>query len=313
MIAANRKSPLEEAMLRTIHTWFLAARPYSFSTSFTPLILGTVLACANGYAMKWDLFIMILFAGVFLHAGVNYLNSYGDFVTGVDTLESAESCPHLVQGILAPSPMFVLGVALLGISGVLGLVLVMRCGWPILVFGGLGLIAGYGYTTGPKPYKYMGLGPFVVFFLMGPFMVCPAYFVQSGEIPFSIFWISLAIACLVTGVIQANDIHDMTHDKASGIRTMALAIGRRRAIIIFCGCYVAAFLILGISVFLRMLPFAALLPLVLLPDLFRRIHGLAVKGKREGEISVLLFWAAGFHAKFGILLVLGLLLSMVLS
>lgn len=296
--------------MRTLWIWFLAARPWSYSVSVTPLILGAVLAWLDGYAVTWDLFFMTLLSGVFLHTGVNYLNTYGDFVTGVDTIASADSCPHLVSGMLAPSPVRLVGVTFLGLSAILGLVLAIRCGWPVLLFGGLGLLGGYAYTTGPKPYKYMGLGPFMVFFLMGPLMVCPAYFIQSGHLSFSVFWISLAIACLVTGVIQANDIHDMPHDRTSGIRTMALALGRRRAIILFCSFYVSAYLILVSSVLLKMLPPLALLPLALLPGLGSVIRGLATSEMREKQVDALLFWAAGFHSKFGFLMILGLLLSL---
>jgi 1,4-dihydroxy-2-naphthoate octaprenyltransferase len=140
-------------------------------------------------------------------------------------------------------------------------------------------------------------------------MVCPAYFIQSGQVPLSVVWISLMIGCLVTGVIQANDIHDIRHDQASGIQTMARALGRRRAIIVYCGFYVAAYLVLLVSVGRGLLPAAALLPLALLPTLVRTISGLAACSRREGQIAGLLFWSAQFHGQFGLLLIGGLLLS----
>ncbi len=296
-------------MRHAVWTWFLAARPWTFSTSATPVILGSVLAWGAGHPFQWGLFLMTLAAGMLLHAGVNYLNTFGDYVSGVDTVESADSCPHLVRGILRPAGVRLAGLICLGLAGLLGLILAARCGWPVLLYGLLGLVGGYCYTTSPRPYKYLGLGPVMVFFLMGPLMVCPAYFIQSGQVPFGVVWVSLAIGCLVTGVIQANDIHDLNHDRASGIRTMAMALGRRRAIIVYCGCYVGAYLILLTSVGLGLLPAAALLPLLLLPALIRTICGLARRSRREGRIAGLLFWSARFHTQFGVLLVAGLIAS----
>ena len=299
-------------MLRVIWIWFVAARPWCYSVSFVPLIFGSVLAWVNGYPCRWDLFALILTAGVFLHTGVNYLNTYGDFVSGVDTLESADSDMTLVRGILTAPPMRIVGLVFLALAAVLGLILALLSGWPVLLYGALGLAGGYCYTTSPMPYKYLGLGPIMVFFMMGPFMVCPAYYVQTGQVPFSVVWISLCLGCLVTGLIQSNDIHDVAHDRASGIRTMALAIGQKRAMIVLCLIYISAYLILFISVALKQLPWLALIPVLALPNLIRTISGLASESRREQTVTGLVYWAAGYHAKFGVLLITGLVLHLLI-
>ena len=300
-------------MLRVIWTWFLAARPWCYSVSFVPLILGTLLAWVDGYAPRWNLLTLILTSGVFLHTGVNYLNTYGDFVSGVDTLESADSDLTLVSGILPASSVQVAGLVFIGLAAFCGLILAMLTGWPVLLYGALGLIGGYCYTTGPRPYKYMGLGPLFVFFLMGPFMVCPAYYVQTGQVTFSVVWISLSIGCVVSVLIQANDIHDVIHDRASNIRTMALIIGQERAMAVLSLVYISAYLILFTSVALVFLPWPALAPVLALPELIRTIHGLAAKSRREQTVTGLVYWAAGFHAKFGALLISGLILYLVFT
>lgn len=293
-------------MLKAFRTWFLAARPWSYSVSITPVALGTALAWTGGHPVNWWLFVLTAAAGVSLHTGVNYLNTYGDFVTGVDTIESAPSCPHLVTGQLRPQAVWRAGVIFLGLATLMGLVLVFFRGWPVFVFGALGLVGGYCYTTSPFPYKYIGLGPVMVFFLMGPLMVCPAYFIQSRELTWGATWVSLIIGCLVTGVIQANDIQDIEHDRDSGIKTMAMALGRERAACVFSAFYIAAYVILVSSVALRVLLPGALLPLALLPDVWRTLRTLRSMVAKGEEITELLFWAAQFHTKFGVLLIAGI-------
>lgn len=302
--------------MRAVFLWFHAARPWCYSVSFVPLLLGAILAWQAGFPPRWGLFFLTLSAGVLLHTGVNYLNTYGDFVSGVDTPESADSCPHLVQGWLQPRPVLVAGLVCLALAGALGLVLAWLCGWPVLAFGLLGMIGGYCYTTGPLPYKYIGVGPLLVFFLMGPLMVCPAYYIQSGQLSWPVFLISLPVGCLVSALMQANDIHDVKHDRASGIRTMALILGRGRAIALLCAMYVAAFLLLAGGVAAALLPPLALAPLLLLPGLARVIRNLAAPDgteRREGQVGVIVYWAAGFHAAFGALLLAGLALNLAIG
>ncbi|MDR1124726.1 MAG: 1,4-dihydroxy-2-naphthoate octaprenyltransferase [Deltaproteobacteria bacterium] len=296
--------------MRTIWLWFHAARPWCYSVSVVPLLLGAVLAWLAGFPPRWGLFLLTLAAGVLLHTGVNYLNTYGDYVSGVDTVESADSCPHLVRGWLRPRPVLAAGLICLALAAVMGLALAWWCGWPVLVFGALGLAGGYCYTTGPLPYKYIGAGPVLVFFLMGPLMVCPAYYIQSGALSWRVFLLALPLGCLVSALMQANDIHDLAHDRASGIRTLALALGRERASGLLCAMYISAYLLLAGSVAASLLPLAALAPMLLLPGLARVVRNLAVSARREEQVGAIVYWAAGFHAAFGALLLAGLAVSL---
>ena len=48
--------------------------------------------------------------------------------------------------------------AALGLAGVVGLVLAAATTWWLLAVGALSMLAAWGYTGGPKPYGYLGLG-----------------------------------------------------------------------------------------------------------------------------------------------------------
>ena len=297
----------------TIRNWFIASRPWSCSVSAMPVALGAALAWHHTGQLHLGLFIITLIAGVCLHLGTNYINTYGDFIHGVDTLESARTCPELVTGKFSARGMKIMGLATMGIAVLLGLILTWLAGWPVLIYGLIGLAGGYCYTAGIAPYKYKGLGPSLVFLLMGPLMVAPAYYIQTGLTELTPFMASLPTAFLVTGVIQSNDLRDIKNDRLSGIKTMAGFLGRNRALFVYRAMYAGAHLSIIILVLSGIAPWPALLPLLLLPETIRVLRSFDLKKNPsclDGlEGDRLEGWSAGFHFRFNALYIAGLVLA----
>lgn len=287
--------------------WLIAIRPWSFTATFIPVALGTALAWGEGF-FDIGLFLLVLLGGICMQAGTNLINTYGDYIAGVDTVESATSCPQLVLGLLKPKNMKKAGIAAFSIASILGLVLTYICGWPIFVIGFIGIIAGYCYTAGLYPYKYSGLGSIFVFFLMGPLMVWPAYYVQAGKYSWIPILASLPMGFLVTGILHANDIRDFVHDQKAGIKTLALNIGFQKSMVLYYTLYMSAYLCLVVMILKNILPWTALLPLVLIPVVINmlRYASDAANGALD-NLGLLEAKAAGFHFQFGLLLVMGVL------
>jgi 1,4-dihydroxy-2-naphthoate octaprenyltransferase len=291
-----------------LKAWFLAIRPWSFTASLVPISLGTAIAFDQG-AFQLHLFLLTALAGVLAHAGTNMINTYGDFIIGVDTVASAEDRSPLVTGRLHPSQMKAGGIASLAAAACLGLLLTYLYGWPIAVIGALGITGGYCYTAGWKPYKYLGLGSPLVFLLMGPLMVWPAYFIQTGTFSWLPVWISFPIGFLVSAILHSNDLRDHPEDRRAGIQTFSLLLGFENSVVLFYLLYTAAFICLIVLSWLGLLPWTALLPLVLLPviiKIFRQANE-GSQGSQE-KLNGLEAAAAGIHCQFGLLLVFGLIL-----
>jgi len=99
-------------MLGQAKLWFLAARPWSYSVSIAPVVLGTLLAWLDGCPLQWDLFLMTLFSGVLLHSGCNYLNTYGDYrEEQVSGLMFWSARYHTQFGVLFAAALLVAGLA----------------------------------------------------------------------------------------------------------------------------------------------------------------------------------------------------------
>ena len=268
--------------------WLLATRPWSFTASVIPLTLGAALAWASDAAHA-GLFLLTLLGGVAVQTGTNMLNTYGDYRSGVDTEASAHGESLILLGLISPEAM-------------------RRCGWPILAFGLVGIAGGYGYTSGFWPYKYHACGPIMVFLLMGPLMALPAYYIQGGSLDWRPFLASLPIACLVTSIMHANDIRDIAHDREAGITTLAMLLGRRKALYLYAALCVGAYGVLLLLAAFGVLPLSGLLPFVLAPGLWRTLRTLGTRPLPESELVSLDGVSARHHFLFGLLLIAGILL-----
>ncbi len=282
--------------------WFYVTRPWSFTASAIPVLLGGMLAAHAGY---WHsgLFLLTLAGGMLLHAAANLWNTWGDFVHGVDTPESsAGTNPWLVLGQLKPEAVRKAAWLALAAALGVGIWLTWLCGAVVPLFGITGVLGGYAYTCGKKPYKYLALGPFMVFLLMGPLMVLPAWLIQGAGLNPAPLLLSLPVACLVTAIMHANDMRDVRHDRAAGIRTVALWLGPEKSRRLYAGLCLAAYLLVVLSVALKQAPLGALLIFALLPAHIRVL--------RQMDVPALEGISAKFHCLFGALLILGLGLSL---
>lgn len=288
-------------------TWFMAMRPWSFTAAAVPVALGTAFAYNQGI-FDPSLFILALVGGIAIQAGTNLTNTYGDYISGVDTINSCNTNPHLVLGILKPEAMKKAGILAFSLAAVIGVYLVYLRGWELLFLGMIGIFGGYTYTLGPLPYKYQGLGSLLVFFLMGSMMVWGAYFVQTGLHSWPVIWLSLPISFLVSGILHANDIRDIDDDLKAGIRTLAMTIGRKNSFTLYFLLYIAAFSSVIILPLLKITPVSAALPLILLPQGYKILRSALDSWRGDVKtLGLLEIKSAQFHFQFGLLLVIGLL------
>lgn len=228
--------------------WFRAARGISFPLSIFPVLIGTSCAFVNGQ-VDWLLFACALVGGVAAHAGTNLFSDYSDYVKGVDTTNALSShTGALVDELAEPARILLAAAACVLITAFIGGFLVTAAGWPILVFGISGILGGFFYTGGPRGLKYIGLGEASTGFLMGPLMVCGAYYVQERTLAVPVVLMSIAIGLLVSAVSYGNNIRDAFFDQAAGITTMPVRIGWQRALVLFTAIIGLPYLLVGCAV-----------------------------------------------------------------
>ncbi|MGM0502873.1 MAG: prenyltransferase [Bacillota bacterium] len=288
--------------------WFSVFRPFSFTATIIPVLLGSVLAAVKVGDFDFLLFGVVLGGVLLLHSGTNLINDYYDYENGVDSKKYPGGSGVLPGKEVGAEQIRGAALFCFGLSALLAGYLVYELGIIIAVFFGIGLTGGYFYTAGPINYKYYALGVPGVFILLGPILVGVAYYIQAGSYNLRVFLISLPVALLVSAILHSNDLRDIEPDTESGIKTLANILDEKLAVQLYL-------LLLGVSYFLicyfilkGLLSFWALITLLTLPRAVDNITNIFPGHKNVShKIEQLERETAKLHFEFGLLLVLSLL------
>jgi 1,4-dihydroxy-2-naphthoate polyprenyltransferase len=289
--------------------WFLAMRPWSFSMSVMSVSVGAAFAATHG-SFSWSLYLFSTVAMISLHGGVNLMNDFFDYRSGVDIEDAATTQyrPHpLVEGKIYPMPVLWVSIILFSLGVALGLSLAYICGWEILCIGIIGVIAGVFYTAPPLSYKYRAWGEFSVFLMWGPLAVEAAYFIQRGHFSWAAFWVSIPFGVLVALVLFANNLRDVETDAKANVNNLAMIFGRNNGPIVYVSMVLAALISIIIMSLIGPLGIWSLIVLFSLPIAFKLIKVMIREVPKDADART-----AKLNTAFGTLLVISLLLESVI-
>lgn len=284
-------------------TWFAASRPFSFTASVVPVVVGTLLAAPDHFS--WWKGLLALMGSVLIHAGTNLVNDYYDHVKGADGPDSLGIGGSIQRGDLTPKQVLSGGIVAFAAGAAIGLVLCATTSWELLYLGLASVLAGFLYTGAPVHLAYMGLGEATVFVFMGPVMVVGAYFVQVESWDWEPFVASLPIAFLVTAILQANNLRDIEHDRLHGKRTVATLVGKTWAQREMYGLLALTYVSLVAATLVGAIPWPGLIALATLP-LVRPIVNVVRTSANPRKLNLALRDTAQLHMRFGMVLALGL-------
>jgi len=236
--------------------YWVALRPWSFSASFVPVLLGTALAFKFYGTFDLLIFLLSSFVAICVHGAGNLVNTYYDYFKGIDSRSTSDSkhrpCDDrtLVDEILTPPEVSRFGVSLyaLGTLGFLVLGLVSPAPVQLLAvvyFGGLS--ASFLYTGGVG-LKYIALGDLAILLTFGPLTVFFSFVTQCGAFSFAPLLYALPLAFLAEAILHSNNARDAGSDDAAGIVTLAILVGESGAYFVFAALVFApylAFFVLG--------------------------------------------------------------------
>lgn len=291
-----------------VSLWLRAVRAPFFTASIIPVVFAAVYALwLHPAVISWLLIPIFLLCAVLLHAAANLTNDYYDYIGGIDTKDSSGSSGILTHGLMEPADILRGSYIAYAAGIILGLILVVIRGMPLLLMGLAGALGGYAYTAKPFDLKYKGFGDIMVFILMGPLLVISAYYAFTGFITARALIVSIPIGCLVAAILHANNIRDMVSDKKAGIATLALKMGRRGAAIEYEALVITAYSGVLLMAAVGLLPMTALTVILSLPYAYKNIKIVHLSGKdNPGDIARIDVRTAQLHLIFGILLILSL-------
>lgn len=290
--------------------YFKAVRAFSFPASMVPCLLGAMLALLIGENVTWWLMPFIVISLLLLHAGSNVTTDYDDYNAGVDREETLGGSRVLVEKLLEPREMLRFGLMLFGLSVLFGIPIILERGITILILGLVGIAGGYFYTAKPFSFKYRALGDILIFLMYGPAIVAGTYYALTGTFTWTTVYASVPLGLLITGILQANNLRDIIHDRKANIKTLATIFGEGFAkgeyIFLISGAYITVIIL----VVLKILPLWSLLVILSLPIALKNLN--MIKGVRiedTGKIAMLDAMTAQLTLIFGVLLSISILLA----
>ncbi len=225
-----------------LSVWVTAARPKTLAAAFAPVLLGTVLAWEAGGFHEWAA-ACALTCAILIQVGTNYCNDYADFARGADTSERKGPLRVTQAAMVSERTIKTAAALVFALSFLIGLYLVNRGGWVILLIGLVAIAAGALYTAGRFPLGYLGLGDLFVLIFFGPVAVGGTYYVQTLEITPTIIVAGFAPGLLATAILVVNNVRDIEEDRKAGKKTLVVRFGRRFGIGLWVGCVVVAALL----------------------------------------------------------------------
>ena len=193
-----------------------------------------------------------------------------------------------------------------GVAALAGLVLAIATTWWLIVVGLLAMLAGWGYTGGPKPYGYLGLGEVFVFVFFGLVATGGTTYVVIEGVPVHAWLAGCVAGFLACALLVVNNLRDIPTDRAAGKRTLAVRLGDRRTRWLYIGCLAsAAVLIVVIAEGFRTWAGLALAGFVVAGPPIRLVR----RGAVGRELIPVLAGTARIQLVVGLLLAVGLALG----
>lgn len=209
--------------------YVLAARPKTLPAAIVPVWLGCVLAWhLSGEFDGWLAFYTLMSA-VWIQIGTNFFNDAIDSDKGADTEKRLGPIRATASGALSRGAVYGAAIVCLLVAAVFGCLLFQARGWTIVAIGIPSLYLCYGYTGGPWPLAYKGLGELFVILFFGLAAVTGTVFIQLGAWHWEAILLGLQAGLLSAVLISINNLRDREEDEGNNKRTMAVVLGEKKA------------------------------------------------------------------------------------
>jgi len=209
--------------------WVAAGRPRTLPLTVTPVVAGLALALAATGELHLATALGTLLAAVAIQVGTNLYNDARDFERGNDVADRLGPPRAAAQGWFTPTQVKRAAHLVFLLALLLGALLCLRGGWPILLLGLASLAAGYAYTGGPRPIAYGPFGEIYVLLFFGVAAVAGSHYLQTLAFAPSALALGAILGLPAAAVLLINNYRDLDTDRQAGRRTLCHHLGRERA------------------------------------------------------------------------------------
>lgn len=209
--------------------WLIATRPWSFPASAMPVLVALTYLYWLQNDINWINGIWALVNIVIFHAAGNTWSDYFDFKRGVDTKDTY-GVKTLTGGMFAPKEIYRLSLGLLSVALITGIGLLVRTGFPLLYIGIGGAACALLYPS----LKYHALGDVVIFLAYAFLPTLGTSYVTTGIFNWDVLWVAIPVGLITVAILHANNTRDIRTDSHADIRTLAMKLGGRMSMYVYC-------------------------------------------------------------------------------
>jgi 1,4-dihydroxy-2-naphthoate polyprenyltransferase len=210
-----------------VNPYILSLRPKTLVAAVVPVVSAAVLVYAEKDFVPWSLFTAVLVCALSIQIATNLFNDLIDFKKGADTADRLGPMRVTQSGLLQEKQVFWAAVSFAALAVVAGVPLVIQGGWLFVFLGLASLFLAYGYTGGPFPLAYLGIGDLFVILFFGLIAVTGSYFLFTGEVSVGSLIMGLQLGFLSTVLLAINNLRDSATDGLVGKKTLAVRFGDR--------------------------------------------------------------------------------------
>jgi 1,4-dihydroxy-2-naphthoate octaprenyltransferase len=189
-----------------------------------PVVVGTAAAVGEGEPIYLWRALAAAIVALALQIATNYVNDFADGERGTDD-DRIGPVRLVASGLATTDQVKAAAVLSFIVATVAGVALSIAVGPELLVVGAVSILAGWGYTAGPKPYGYMGLGEVFVFVFFGVVATVGSTYVQLSRVTALSIVCSIAVGLLAVALLVVNNLRDRPLDAEAGKRTLAVRVG----------------------------------------------------------------------------------------
>jgi len=205
------------------------ARPKTLAAAVVPVWLGAVLAWKLEKVFDLWLWSCTLLGALCIQVATNFFNDAVDGRKGADGEGRVGPKRLTGTGEMSFAQVLGIGTVFLVAAAAFGAFLVLERGWVMLAIGVPSLFLAYGYTGGPFPLAYKGLGEVFVILFFGLVAVMGTFFVQTGQWLGEAALLGTQVGLLSAVLISVNNFRDREQDAKVGKRTLAVRFGPKLA------------------------------------------------------------------------------------
>ncbi len=255
--------------------WWRALRFHFVPPSIFPAVLGASVAWAVDHVFNPVYFLLVLFGVVVNHVALNMADDYFDYKHAVDHLKPGEKNPYtggsgtLSSGQITPSAMLKAFTLCFFITITIGLFLTAVRGFPVLLFGLVGVFCSIFYTAPPVKFSHHGFGELGLLVNFGTTIGLGSYFVQTQSLGVEAFVATLPLGIMLFSMIVVNEIPDYEEDRLAGKLTLVARYGKRSGVKLYEVSWVCTYAVIVLGAGFQVMPVATLLGLVSLPLVIR--------------------------------------------